>query len=156
MRIREALVVLQKWRARSYSDEKLVIMEKSILRWHGKMGITNEELHDSILDLIGDWTGAGVPDVGDIRKRVYAERERARRELGNRDPTATEPDLRLGGHDGHGNKFMDRTELRTALDKLKRDCPSAWAAPAADDSIRARVDRIYRIALENGLARNDY
>ncbi len=154
MMMREALIQLQDWRSRSYPDSKLVLMEKIMLRWHGRAGIKAEELRDAILDVIGEWTGAGVPDVGDFRKRIYLNRAHKQRE-GRQDPTSNKPELRLGGHDGHGNRFLSRAELTNEMYRLKKECPKAWDPPSVHDSYQEQADRIYRKAVETGLNRSD-
>lgn len=142
---------LSEWRPRTYSPDKIVMMERLLLRAKGKQALTTEEIEDACLDLMGEWTGAGGPDVGEIRKRVYKQRQED--QTGKRDPTAHNPDLRLGGHDGHGNQFMNREQLQAEWQRLKRDFPHAWDEPREDDSLHFQADRIYRKAIETGLSR---
>lgn len=127
------------------------MMEKLILRAKGKAALSSEEVSEAIMDLMGEWTGAGGPDVGEIRKRVYQSRQEAK--SGGVDPTAREPDLCLGGHDGHGNRFMDRAQLTKELARLRANHPRAWDEPSPEDSLEQQSDRIYRQAVETGLRR---
>ena len=149
--LRVGLLHLQDWRPRTYPESKIVMMEKLILRAMGKAALSGDEVFDAVMDLMGDWTGAGGPDVGEIRKRVYQVRKEANSEVG--DPTAREPDLRLGGHDGHGNRFLNRAELTKELARLRSDHPNAWNEPHPDESLDQQIDRIYRQAIETGLKR---
>lgn len=149
--LRVSLLHLQDWRPRTYPESKVVMMEKLILRAKGKAALSGDEVFEAVMDLMGEWTGAGGPDVGEIRKRVYQVRKEEKSGVG--DPTAREPDLRLGGHDGHGNRFMTRAEWTSERSRLKRECPRAWDEPSPDDSLEQQVDRIYRQAVETGLRR---
>lgn len=144
---KQTLIRLQDWRPRSYPDAKLAILEELL----SDKGVKTWEAAPAIKELMTTWTGAGAPDAGEILSAVYKQRREDKASTG--DPTSHDADLRLGGHDGHGNRFMNRAELTQELAKLKQDYPHAWDSPRPDDNLDVIADRIYRQAVETGLKR---
>lgn len=145
--MRQALSKLGVWRPRTYSPQKLALVEELLT----EKGVKSWEAAPVVRELMSTWTGAGTPDAGEILSAVYRQRREDKASTG--DPTAHDADLRLGGHDGHGNRFMNRAELTKELARLRRDYPHAWDAPNPNDNLDVIADRIYRQAVETGLRR---
>lgn len=139
--MREVLANLSNWRPNSYSAKRLAMMEQIILR---ETNIKTGELERAMFSIMADWTGAGSPDVGDFKARVYRTRREGKEETG--DPTASDAQLYLGGHDGHEAKFMNRLELTRERARLLN-------LPASEDPIQIIVDRVCLKAVETGLRR---